>query len=311
MRLFEELNSNQEIRALLSAIFVSEELREAPARLDALESTVQQLVVFLRDLPDSLSKTMSDAVVPLAAAIDNLQTNLTNASRIQQAIPAQLADIRAFQETIPAQLENIRAFQEAIPAQLENIRAFQEAIPAQLENIRVFQQTMQAEIDAIRESQRTMQSTIGNLDNSVAEIKGWGLELLSSRRISRYSDVIKMTGLREVPQSEIRSIAESAFRHRDITEDEMSRVSNADAYFYGHSSLQQTDAYLVVQASYTVNANDVTRAIEQADILTRINGESVMPVVSGTHLRPDGAVAANGPVRVPYVPIGNGNSLRS
>jgi uncharacterized phage infection (PIP) family protein YhgE len=297
MRLFEELNSNQEIRALLSAIFVSEELREAPARLDALESTVQQLVVFLRDLPDSLSKTMSDAVVPLAAAIDNLQTNLTNASRIQQAIPAQLADIRAFQETIPAQLENIRAFQEAIPAQLENIR--------------VFQQTMQAEIDAIRESQRTMQSTIGNLDNSVAEIKGWGLELLSSRRISRYSDVIKMTGLREVPQSEIRSIAESAFRHRDITEDEMSRVSNADAYFYGHSSLQQTDAYLVVQASYTVNANDVTRAIEQADILTKITEESVIPVVSGTHLRPDGAVAANGPVRVPYVPIGNGNSLRS
>ena len=269
MRLVGELNSNREAFTLLRDTLIGAELRQAPARLDALESTVQQLVELLRELLDSLPEAMGNATVPLAAAIDNLQTDLTNVGRIQQAI-----------------------------------------LP-QLENIRVFQQTTQVEVDAIRESQRTMQSTIGNLDNSVAEIKGWGLELLSPRRISRYADVIRMTALREVPQCEIRSIAENAFREGNITADEMSRVSNADAYYHGRSSLQDADAYLVVQVSYTVNSNDVTRALDQADILARITGESAIPVVAGAYLRPDGAAAANGPVRVHYVPIGDGNSLRA
>ena len=282
-QLIEELNGDPESRALLAEIFTSEEMRRDRERLYALESAVPQLIDLLKEILDSLPTAMVKALEPLGSAVDNLQTDLTSVGRIQQAI---------------------------LP-RLESLQAAQQAVMPQLESLLIFQQTIQAEIDAIRDTLRTAQATIGNLDNSVAEIKGWGLELLSSRRISRYADTLNMTGLREIPQSQIRSIAEDAARQKDITTDEMRQVSNADAYFYGHSSILQNDAYLVVQISYTVNSNDVSRAIDQSVILNKITGNAAIPVVAGAYLRPDAAAAINGPVRVYYVPMGNGNSLRA
>ena len=366
-QLIRELNGDLESRALLTEIFTSEEMRRDRERLYALESAVPQLIDLLKEILDSLPTAMVKALEPLGSAVDNLQTDLTNVGRIQQAILPQLESLQASQQAVLPQLESLQASQQAVLPQLESLQASQQAVLPQLESLQasqqaalpqleslqasqqaalpqleslqasqqatlpqleslqasqqavlpqlesllIFQQTIQAEIDAIRDTLRTVQATIGNLDNSVAEIKGWGLELLSSRRISRYADTLNMTGLREILQSQIRSIAEDAARKKDITTDEMRQVSNADAYFYGHSSILQNDAYLVVQISYTVNSNDVSRAIDQSVILNKITGNAAIPVVAGTYLRPDAAAAINGPVRVYYVPMGNGNSLRA
>ncbi len=303
-QLIGELSDDLESRALLAEIFTSEEVLRDRERLDVLESAVPQLLDLLKEVLNSLPTAMVNALEPLEAAVDNLQAS-------QQAILPQLESLQASQQTILSQLESLQATQQVILPRLESLQASQQAIVPQLENILIFQQTIQAEIDAIRDTLRSAQATIGNLDNSVAEIKGWGLELLSSRRISRYADTLNMTGLREVPQSEIRSVAEDAARRNHITTDEMRQVSNADGYFYGHSSILQNNAYLVVQISYTVNSNDVARAIDQSAILNRITGDDAIPVVAGTYLRPDAAAAINGPVRVYYVPMGNGNSLRA
>jgi hypothetical protein len=173
-------------------------------------------------------------------------------------------------------------------------------------------------MDQLTERIDRLTTTVGDLvtaqrqmHQDIGSIKGWGLELISSRRLHEYSKVMNMRRLSEIEHRVILHQAEEACDKELITEAELYKVASADAYFYGWSRKIKANAYLLAQISYTIDPEDVTRAVEQSELLKRITGEPVFPVVAGTHLTPRGEVEAGRHGDVPYVRISNGKWLRS
>ncbi len=149
------------------------------------------------------------------------------------------------------------------------------------------------------------------MDNDIATLKGWGLELISRRRIPEFAKATGMRRLEEIPPAELRRIAEDACDYGHITEAEMDDVATADVVFYGRRRDSGAHAYLVAQASYSLHPSDVIRAVEQAAVLAKITGIAAFPVVVGTHLTPEAATEIQRHDSVSYVHIVNGNRLRA
>ena len=190
------------------------------------------------------------------------------------------------QRTDEAQAQSRQRFDEAMAALSESQRRTDER----------FAQFMQ--------SQQRM-------DNDIATLKGWGLELISRRRIPEFAKATGMRRLEEVPPAELRRIAEDACDYGHITEAEMDDVATADVVFYGRRRDSGAHAYLVAQASYSLHPSDVIRAVEQAAVLAKITGIAAFPVVVGTHLTPEAATEIQRHDSVSYVHIVNGNRLRA
>ena len=149
------------------------------------------------------------------------------------------------------------------------------------------------------------------MDNDIATLKGWGLELISRRRMPEFAKATGMRRLEEIPPAELRRIAEDACDYGHITEAEMDDVATADVVFYGRRRDSGAHAYLVAQASYSLHPSDVIRAVEQAAVLAKITGIAAFPVVVGTHLTPEAATEIQRHDSVSYVHIVNGNRLRA
>ena len=90
-------------------------------RLDVLESAVPQLIDLLKEILNSLPTAMVNALEPLGTAVDNLQTDLTNVGRIQQAILSQLESLLIFQQTIQAEIDAIRDTLRTAQATIGNL----------------------------------------------------------------------------------------------------------------------------------------------------------------------------------------------
>ena len=185
-------------------------------------------------------------------------------------------------------------------AQAQSRQRLDEAMAALSES----QRRTEERFDQFMQSQQRM-------DNDIATLKGWGLELISRRRIPEFAKATGMRRLEEVPPAELRRIAEDACDYGHITEAEMDDVSTADVVFYGRRRDSGAHAYLVAQASYSLHPSDVIRAVEQAAVLAKITGIAAFPVIVGSHLTPQAATEIQRHGSVPYVHIVNGNRLRA
>ena len=348
-RIREELRENPEARTLLLRDLLSENLLQLPVRLDILSETVAQNAIAIANLSDKFAEllaTQRRTDETLAALAESQQRTDERFDRLaesqqrtdeaqaqsQQRTDAMLAALNESQRRADEQFERTderlnriaesqqrtdeaqAQSQQRTDAMLAALNESQQRVDEAMAQSR--QRTDEA-MAALSESQRRTEERFAQfmqsqqrMDNDIATLKGWGLELISRRRIPEFAKATGMRRLEEVPPAELRRIAEDACDYGHITEAEMDDVATADVVFYGRRRDSGAHAYLVAQASYSLHPSDITRAVEQAAVLAKITGIAAFPVVVGTHLTPEAATEIQRHDSVPYVHIVNGNRLR-
>ena len=123
-----------------------------------------------------------------------------------------------------------------------------------------------------------------------------------------YTGAIGLLRPRSVSNEEILNLAADALDDGRITEAELDQIGRADTYLKAQRKSDRLEVWIVSQVSFSVYPNDVTRALNEAEILGKITGEDVIAAVAGERITADAHVLADSN-DVTFVQIRNGNRL--
>ena len=209
---------------------------------------------------------------------------------------------------------------ESGPMAFTEIRALlEQTVRMSAENTRAMSEMSakhDREMAEIREAIASLTAAQNRTNQDVSTLKGWGLELYCERNPQIFTNELGMIREEIISKQEIRLIAYEAEMAGAITSDQFSNLSRADLFIYARRKSDNLPFCLVVEASYRVDNEDVTRASERANILDiilnkyqprHLNGQ-VIPVVAGTDI----TAAAHSRLpyfNVAYVQVQNGNQL--
>lgn len=153
-----------------------------------------------------------------------------------------------------------------------------------------------------------MKGDMANMKDDMAITKGWQTELAVERRAGQvFTRLCDGELLRIYPASELRYYVSQGRRNQSITRLEADRAESIDFLLEGSDSSGAPVLY-AVEVSFTAGPDDIERAAQKADLLTRLLGREVRPAVVGADFTAHFADNATRQ-KVAYTYIRNGYSI--
>jgi len=128
------------------------------------------------------------------------------------------------------------------------------------------------------------------LKRDVANLKGDSLERKYRERPFVYFRRI-LRKPRVLTDSELDDLLSQAQADGVLSEAEVEEISRLDVVVRGRRITDDSPAYLAVEVSTKIDANDVERAARRATLLGKIPGVVALPVVAGEQIAPKGSEA--------------------
>ena len=290
-------------------------LTQDVAALTQTVGVLAQTVGALVQTVDALSQTV-EALSQTVATLEEGQRAIVAEQRAQGA---RLDALEKGQQAIIAEQQAIIAEQRAQGARLDALEEGQRAIIAEQRAVIAEQRAQGARLDALEAGQRDMAARIKVIGDDLGTVKGWGLELFCARRPGVIANALNMNRFRTVDPGEVAVMAAEAQENGTITQAQHDQIIRADVVYHGARRGDRARCYTLLEVSYVVDISDVRRAVECADILSRITGEAAISAVAGDGIT-EGARAATvtatpGGVSdvdgVSYIRVQNGARLRS
>ena len=127
--------------------------------------------------------------------------------------------------------------------------------------------------------------TVRTLADGVGHLKGESLEnRYRTKGLPYFSRILRRTHV--LSQDELRTIVEEAIDKGALTDEQAEDIYEADVVVQGKRKQDNTEVYLVVEVSWGVGPDDVSRAARRAALLAHI-GVTAIPVVAGTWITPE------------------------
>lgn len=170
-----------------------------------------------------------------------------------------------------------------------------------------------AEVRALAEAQRRTEARMAEFAVLIGALHGESLERRYQEKAQSYFSRIARR-VRVLPLEQLDRILDQAVANQAISDEEAEDVRQADMVLVGRTVREGAPVYLVVEASATVDGDDVDRAARQAAILARA-GLPAFPVTAGARITVDGEEAArardvwrvlDGRTYPPGAPVGAG-----
>ena len=174
------------------------------------------------------------------------------------------------------------------------------ALPEQLAR---FVETANKRFDALESGMRELRADVRELKTGVSDLKGYAVPQTARRMVGKIAEVTNCRRPRWVEATEIIDIADEA----DTTEVPPNEVESFRAIDLALKAVNKTTGepfYVIVECSYTVDANDVERAQRNAEYMTQFTGVPTQAVVMGDSI-PDGVARIAEQVSVACITITN------
>ena len=192
------------------------------------------------------------------------------------ALPEQVASLRA---------ETERRFQE-LTAQVAELATAQKRTEEQVITLTAQMATLTTQVTELVDAQRRtdgqiveLTQVVRTLVDDVGELKGDALENRYRNRVFAYFGRL-LRRAHVLSPDELTSLLEEAVDSGALSEAEADEVALVDLVVRGRRREDGTQVYLAVEVSWSVDLNDVERAIRRANLLAKI-GTPTMPVVAG------------------------------
>ena len=206
------------------------------------------------------------------------------------ALPEQVASLRAeterrFQE-LTAQVAELATAQKRTEEQVITLTAQMATLTTQVTELVEAQRRTDGQIAELIEAQKRtdgqiveLTQVVRTLVDDVGELKGDALENRYRNRVFAYFGRL-LRRAHVLSPDELTSLLEEAVDSGALSEAEADEVALVDLVVRGRRREDGTQVYLAVEVSWSVDLNDVERAIRRANLLAKI-GTPTMPVVAG------------------------------
>lgn len=231
-------------------------LDENPEWLEALRAKI--LTKELLELPENHAALAAN-VATLTARVDALAAEVAILTARMDALTAR---VDALTVRVDALTTELAAFTTEMRAFAEEMRAFAEAVNRRLDNI-------DARFDRMER------------DNS--DIKGDSAERKAAREIANIVEDLGKIWVRNLGREEIYAL-ERAANIQGIPRGHLRSYRGADIIAEAVEPDDDAPCYVVVEASYTANGRETTRAIRSAGLLSRFSGKPAYPIIAGVRV---------------------------
>ena len=288
------LDDYPEVLAELRRKLLTDDLLAMPESVRAIRETQREMQETQQRIADLLNQT--------AERLDALEAR-------QAQYDARLVRIEAKQDQSDARLERIEIRQEQSDTRLERMEAKQDSMEATQTEMLEWQANADKRFDRIEASQYRMEATQAEMlqwqanadkrfDHIEGELGNLRGESLERRAISRFGRI----ALSEFGVKRLQVIQGAAHHPRVIpvqivdmyetrlaaaadngliTDAEEVELREADIVARGYSRQDMSPVWFVAEVSGTIAFDDIRRAHERADILSRALSETVIPVAYG------------------------------
>ena len=251
-------------------------LQERPEWLEAVRGLV---------ISDELAK-LPETVAKLAASLEELATQTAENFRLVNERLDQLTEtLQEFMQQTNARLEWL---EKTVAQLIETLQEFMQQTNARLERLETDVGGLKTDVAELKTQQAQTNRRLGRMENQINDLRGDVFEITAARRIgptviqrmSLYdcrTIVGPGTPLAEEHFNTIRQAARAGIVGRNAGYE----VSLTDLILHGCQDDDDRPVWVVVEASVKIDADDIGRARQRADILAAVYAETALAVVVG------------------------------
>jgi len=238
---------------------IARQLEQLTRRVDALAQRVEEIAEQLAQL--------TRRVDALAERVDQLTQRVDALAQRVEEIAEQLAQLTRRVDALAQRVEEIAA-------QLAQLTRRVDALTERVDQLA-------QQVEQLTKQMNEMARQFAQYRRDTDQLKGMMLEMRYAQRPYAYfKDFIRRA--RTLSVDELYDLLEGL----NLTEAEVRDVVECDALIFGRDPEDGKPTYLLLEASWTVDLEDVERASRRAALLSRA-GLTVVPVVAGYAARPN------------------------
>jgi uncharacterized protein YoxC len=252
---------------------IARQLEQLTRRVDVLAQRVEEIAAQLAQLTRRVD-ALTERVDQLTQRVDAL------AQRVEE-IAEQLAQLTRRVDALAERVDQLTQRVDALAQRVEEIAAQLAQLTRRVDALteRVDQLTQQ--VEQLTKQMNEMARQFAQYRRDTDQLKGMMLEMRYAQRPYAYfKDFIRRA--RTLSVDELYDLLEGL----NLTEAEVRDVVACDALIFGRDPEDGKPTYLLLEASWTVDLEDVERASRRAALLSRA-GLTVVPVVAGYAARPN------------------------
>lgn len=188
-------------------------------------------------------------------------------------LPENHAALAADVAILTARMDDLTVRVDALTAELA---AFTTEMRAFAEEMRAFAKAANRRLDNI-------DARFNRMENDNSDIKGDSAERKAAREIANIVEDLGKIWVRNLDREEIYAL-ERAANIQGIPRGHLRSYRGADIIAEALEPDDDAPCYVVVEASYTANGRETTRAIRSAGLLSRFSGKPAYPIIAGVRV---------------------------
>ncbi len=273
---------------------IADLLNQTAERLDALEAR-QARTEANQAQSDARLTRIESSQERMEARQDQSDARLERIETKQEQSDARLTRIESSQDRMEARQDRMESTQAEMlewqtnaDKRFDRIESSQERMETTQAEMLEWQANADKRFDRIESSQELMDGKLGNLTGEALERRA----IDDFYHVARSEFGVARTEMIQVSTRHLRTISnrlvepyeariDAAKTNGLITIDEEFELNHADFVARGYSRQDATPVWFVAEVSGTIAFDDIRRAHERADILSRALSETVIPVAYG------------------------------
>ena len=249
--LLRALDENPSWTEALRSRLLSRELIELPEKFAQLTERLDRLTERVDQLTERLDR-LTERVDQLTERLDRLTERVDQLTETIAHLVVAVGDLQEGQRRMEARQDKFEATQQEM-----------------LQTQREFKQTQ----DELIRGQRRLETIVGDLQGAFAR-------RVAVDEADEIADAMGMRFLRVLDRAELRTMAASD-EARELPTNDRRSFRRADLIIEVATS-DGPRGYIAVEVSYTADARDTSRAIRNADYLTRFTGQPAYAAVAAS-----------------------------
>ena len=241
--------------------------RTVDQRLDAIESGQDEIRADVGELKDGQKR--------LETRVGNLEAGQQKLEAGQEELRAGQKELSAGQKRLETRVGNLEAGQQKLESGQEELRAGQQKLEAGQERHENVQQEL-------REGQARLERAVEAIRHDIAPLKAAHARNSALRVSYRICEDLGLDEVRILPRDELRAM----MRRTDtaaIPRSQRHSFIEADAIIEAVDDAGETH-YVALEASFTADERDTSRAIRNADYLTQFTGRPAHAVIAALRI---------------------------
>ncbi|MDW8320921.1 MAG: hypothetical protein RMM08_06120 [Armatimonadota bacterium] len=287
------LQEHPEWRERLLNALLTDQYRQLPSRMERVEETLARVVEqdeamreFLRRFAEETERRFQQIEETQRAFELRLQRIDERLERIaqqhedlarkhEQLAASHEALVRRVDE-LTARVDDLTRRVDELTARVDDLTVRLEQLTARVDDLTVRLEQLTARVDQLAAQMSALVERVGRIEQDLGDLKGLSLEQYYRNNATALLGLF-FQKLRVVDKGRL---IDSLYEQRALTREEWEQISKIDLLVKGIHRASGAEHLLVWEISWTVDEQDVSRAIGRAQLL-RQWGLNPVPVVAG------------------------------